>query len=42
VDFDIYPHRFWLAVYYSIHFQTWSVINPDWKGTFYICVSLWF
>jgi len=28
--FDIYPHCFWLAACYSIHFQTWSVM----------CVSL--
>jgi len=28
--FDIYPHNFWLAAFYSSHFQTWSVM----------CVSL--
>ena len=24
--FVFYPHRFWLAACYGIHFQTWSVM----------------
>ena len=26
MDFNIYPHRFWLAAFYTIHCQTSSVI----------------
>jgi len=30
---DIYPHQFWLAACYTIHFQAWSVMSL-------MCVSL--
>jgi len=37
--FDIYPHNFWLAACYSIHFQAWSVMcdwpNDKWQPLFY-------
>jgi len=39
--FDIYPHHFWLAACYSIHFQAWSVMSLmcvchyKWQPSFY-------